>query len=67
MITFEYRMEVHPSSHNCPKDMKDALWISLNTCASGDFLNDTEDAGILPLKEEGMTSFFWEIYNLICR
>ena len=53
-----YRISVHPSSRNCPKDIRDALWISLNTCASPDLFYITEDAGILLLKEEGITFLF---------
>ena len=50
---------VQPSSNNCSKDIRDALWISLNTCASRAFLDITEAARIWPLKEEVTTLLFW--------
>ena len=46
MNCFLSRIAVHPSSHNCPKYMRDALWRSLNTCASRGFLDITEESGI---------------------
>ena len=57
-IRFLSIIVVHPSSHICPKDMRDVMWRSLNTYASHSFLYITEDFGIWTLKEEVVTSLF---------
>ena len=44
MNSFLSRIEVHTSSHNLPEDVRAALWRSLNTCESLDFLDITEDS-----------------------